>query len=370
MTSALFSPIALRGLTLPNRIVVSPMAQYSAQDGCAGDWHLVHLGQLSCSGAGLLMTESTAIEAEGRGSLSCLGLYGEPQAQALKRVIDFCRLHGSAQLGVQLTHTGRKGSIRAPWAGRGTLPVAEGGWNVVAPSALAFDANSPLPTALEQDGLQRIKQGFVAAAERAVHIGFDVIELHAAHGYLLHQFLSPLSNQRVDAYGGDAARRMRYPLEIAAAVRAVVPDHKALGLRISAGDWCEGGTSLDEAVAFAGALKDIGCDYVCVSSGGLVANQQIKVSPGYQVPFAAAVKQRTGMPTRTVGMITHAQQAEQIVSTGQADMVAIGRAMLDNPRWGWHAAQALGAKVGYPPQYERCSAAVWPGAKLLRPDPQ
>ena len=371
MRNALFSSLALGGIELPNRIAVSPMAQYSSNaDGCASDWHLVHLGQMSYSGAGLVMTEATAIEPDGRGSLSCLGLYGDPQEQALQRVVDFCRQSGNARLGVQLSHTGRKGSIRAPWAGRGTLPVEEGGWDVYGPSSIAADGNGPVPTAFDAAALLRIKNAFCSAAERAVRIGFDVVELHAAHGYLLHQFLSPLSNQRSDEYGGDAVRRMRFPLEVAAAVRAVVPADRAIGVRISASDWAEGGFGLEDAVSFAGALKDIGCDYVCVSSGGLVGYQQIKVGPEYQVPFAAEVRERTGITTRAVGMIALPQQAEAIVASGRADFVALGRAMLDDPRWGWHAAEVLGGKVNYPKQYERAGSAFWPGAKLLRPGPQ
>ncbi|WP_296560253.1 NADH:flavin oxidoreductase/NADH oxidase [Pigmentiphaga sp.] len=366
--TALFSPLVLGGMELPNRIAVSPMAQYSsAPDGCASDWHLVHLGQLSYSGAGLVMTEATAVEPDGRGSLQCLGLYGDSQEQALGRVVDFCRQWGGARLGVQLSHTGRKGSVRLPWAGRGPLPAEEGGWPVLAPSALAADEGGPVPAELDEAGLRRVAQAFVSAARRAVRIGFDVIELHAAHGYLLHQFLSPLSNRRDDAYGGDAARRMRFPLEVAQAVRAVVPSDRALGVRISASDWAEGGFGLDDAVAFAGTLKSIGCDYVCVSSGGLVGRQQIRVGPEYQVPFAAEVRQRTGLATRAVGMIALAQQADAIVRSGRADFVALGRAMLDDPRWGWHAAEALGAEVDYPKPYARAASAAWPGARLVRP---
>jgi 2,4-dienoyl-CoA reductase-like NADH-dependent reductase (Old Yellow Enzyme family) len=367
MTSKLFTPITLGQLELANRIAISPMAQYSAVDGCASDWHLAHLGHLSYSGAGLLMTEATAVEPDGRGSPHCPGLYGDAQEQAYKRVVDFCRQFGSAHLGVQLWHAGRKASARPPWAGRGPLPAAEGGWETVAPSAIAPDASSPAPRALDESGLQRIQRAFRDAAQRAVRAGFDVMELHSAHGYLLHQFLSPLSNQRDDGYGGGARQRMRFPLEVAAAVRAVVPADRVLGLRISANDWAEGGFGIDDAVAYAGALKDIGCDYVCVSSGGLVAHQKIKVGPGYQVEFAEAVRKRTGIATRAVGMITHPEQAEEIVRSGRADMVALGRAMLDNPRWGWHAAEALGAKIRYPRQYERCGADAWPGARLLRP---
>jgi 2,4-dienoyl-CoA reductase-like NADH-dependent reductase (Old Yellow Enzyme family) len=367
MTSALFTPITLGRLELTNRIAVSPMAQYSATDGCPGDWHLAHLGHLSYSGAGLLMTEATAVEPIGRGSHYCPGLYGEPQERAFKRIVDFCREFGNARIGVQLWHAGRKASARAPWAGRGPLPVAEGGWETVAPSAIAPDAASPAPRPLDEAGLQRVKNAFCDAAQRAVRAGFDVVELHSAHGYLLHQFLSPLSNRRDDGYGGDAKRRMRFPLEVAAAVRSVVPADRALGLRITAEDWAEGGFGIDDAVAYTGALKDIGCDYVCVSSGGLVANQKITVGPGYQVPFAEAVRKRTGIATRAVGMITHPEQAEDIVQSGRADMVALGRAMLDNPRWGWHASEALGAKIRYPRQYERSGADAWPGARLLRP---
>ncbi|VCU70941.1 NADPH dehydrogenase [Pigmentiphaga humi] len=367
MTRSLFSPLALGRVELPNRIAVSPMAQYSSDaDGCASDWHLAHLGQLCYSGAGLLMTEATAVEPAGRGSLRCLGLYGDAQEQALARVVAFCKQWGSARVGVQLSHAGRKASIRPPWAGRGPLPPEEGGWQPLAPSALAGDAGAPVPQALDEQGIARIRQAFVDAAARAARTGFDVVELHAAHGYLLHQFLSPLSNQRGDAYGGSAAGRMRLPLEIAEQVRAALPADRALGVRISASDWAEGGFGLDDAVALAGALKEIGCDYVCVSSGGLVGHQRISVGPGYQVPFAAAVRERTGIATRAVGLISRPEQADAIVRSGEADFVALGRAMLDDPRWGWHAADALGGQVPYPKQYERAASKVWPGARPAR----
>lgn len=367
MDSRLFSPIDVGPVTVPNRIAVSPMAQYSAVDGCATDWHLMHLGHLACSGAGLLMTEATAIEPMGRGSHSCLGLYGDAQEQALKRVVDACRQFGAERIGVQLAHSGRKGSIRSPSAGRGPLPPAEGGWEVIAPSPIAFDDASAVPVALDAAGLERVRAAFCEAARRAARAGFDVVELHAAHGYLLHEFLSPLSNRRQDRYGGNREGRLRYPVEVAAAVRAALPADRALGLRINGNDWAEGGFSVEDAVALAGALKEVGADYVCVSSGGLVSHQQIKIGPGYQVPFAAEVRRRTGMVTRAVGLITQPQQAEDIIRSGQADMVALGRAMLDNPRWGWHAAEALGVKARYPRQYDRCAPQAWPGARIVRP---
>ncbi len=357
-TPALFSAIALRALTLPNRIVVSPMCQYSAEDGCATDWHLVHLGSFAVSGVGLLMVEMTNVEARGRITPYCLGLYSDENEQALARVVAWCRRYGRAPLGIQLGHAGRKASTLPPWRGRELLGPAEGGWETVAPSALAVAADAPKPRALDIAEIEGLIKAFSAAARRADRLGFDAIELHGAHGYLLHQFLSPLSNRRRDAYGGSLENRMRFALEVFAAVRAVWPAHKPLGVRVSATDWHEDGWSLEDTVELAGRLRELGCDWIDVSSGGIAPGIAIPTGPGYQVPFAARVRAETGAPTIAVGLITDPHQAERIVAEGHADMVALARGMLYDPRWAWHAADALGAESGYPRQYERCRPAL------------
>jgi len=366
MTAKLFTPLELGGITLPNRIVVSPMCQYSADDGCMSDWHLVHLGSLACSGAGLLMVEATGVAREGRISHGCTGLYSEHNQAAMKRVVDACRRITRSPIGVQLAHAGRKASVHPPFHGGKPLGAAESPWQTVAPSAIAHDADWHVPHELSVAEIRALVEAFAAAARRALAIGFDVLELHSAHGYLLHQFLSPLSNRRSDAYG---AERMKFPLEVAQAVRAVWPKERALGARITASDWAEGGFGPADAVTYARELKRIGLDYVCVSSGGLVAHQRIKVEPGYQVPFAAQVKKNVPIAVCTVGMIANPDQAEAIVSGGEADLVAMARALLDDPRWVWHAAERFGVKIEYPPQYARSHPSLWPGAALARPRP-
>jgi 2,4-dienoyl-CoA reductase-like NADH-dependent reductase (Old Yellow Enzyme family) len=352
--SALFSPINLRGLHLDNRIVVSPMCQYSAENGCADDWHLMHLGQFSVSGAGLMMVEMTNVEAAGRITPACLGLYSDENESALARVVAFCRRHGSIGIGVQLAHAGRKASTLPPWQGRAALAPDEGGWQTVSASAIAAGRQLPPPRALSCAEIAGLIEDFAVAARRAQRIGFDAIELHAAHGYLLHQFLSPLSNQRDDEYGGSFANRMRFPLQVYDAVRAVWPGDKPLGVRISAVDYLDGGWTLDDSVLFGQRLAERGCDWIDVSSGGIAEGEKIPVGPGYQVPFAEQIREKTGVATMAVGLITQARQAEAIISSGQADMVALARGMLYNPRWAWHAAAELGAEVAYPNQYLRC----------------
>jgi 2,4-dienoyl-CoA reductase-like NADH-dependent reductase (Old Yellow Enzyme family) len=354
LSSVLFAPIELRGLTLSNRIVVSPMCQYSAVDGCATDWHLMHLGQFAVSGAGLLIVEMTNVEARGRISPRCMGLYSDDNERAIKRVVDFCKAYGNTPVAVQLAHAGRKASTRPPWEGREPIGEWEGGWRPVAPSAVASGEDELPPLELTREEIHVLVSEFEAATKRAIRAGFEAIELHAAHGYLLHQFLSPLSNLRDDEYGGDANRRMRFPLEVVAAVRAAWPDDKPLGVRVSATDWVEGGWSLEDTVRFAHELKSLGCDWIDVSSGGLVKDQQITTGPGYQVPFSERVRSETGMTTIAVGMITEPEQAEAIVAGGKADMVALARGMLYDPRWTWHAAEALDGNVRYPNQYLRC----------------
>jgi len=360
--SALFSPIRLADLELANRVVVSPMCQYSANDGVASDWHLTHLGMLANSGAGLLVAEMTDVERHGRISHGCLGLYSDDCEAALERVVAHCHRIGTAKIGLQLAHAGRKGSARKPWEGRGQGTAAPDPWQTIAPSAIPFGAGWAAPRAMTHEDIERVREAFAAAAGRAVRIGFDAIELHMAHGYLLHSFVSPLSNRRNDEYGGTLDGRMRFPLEVARAVRAMVPNGTPVGARITGTDWVDGGLTADDAVVFAKALKAEGLDYVDVSSGAITAEAQRAPTPGFNVPFAAQVKRQVGIATRTVGLIATPKQAEAIIAEGKADMVALARAFLDNPHWAWHAAAALGAEVARPKQYLRAAPKVWPGA--------
>ena len=367
MTAKLFTPVSLGGITLPNRIVVSPMCQYSAADGAMTDWHLMHLGSLACSGAGLLIIEATGVTREGRISHGCTGLYSDQNEAAMKRVVDACRGVTKSPIGVQLGHAGRKASVQVPWAGGKPLPSAESPWQTVAPSALPFAEGWHVPHELSTDEIRGIADAFAASAARALRIGLDLVELHSAHGYLLHQFLSPNSNKRSDDYGGSLENRMRAPLEIARALREAWPKDRALGARITASEWAPGGFEPQDATAYAKQLKAIGFDYVCVSSGGNVPQQKINVVPGYQVGFAETVKRGAQLPVMAVGMIAEPQQAEDILAAGRADMVALARGMLDDPRWVWHAAERFGVKLDLPPQYARAHHELWPGAKLARP---
>lgn len=349
----LFSPYALGPLALANRIVIAPMCQYSCADGAAGDWHVQHLGQLAMSGAGLLILEATAVNAEGRISPGDLGLWDDRTELALAGVLAQVREFSSMPIAMQISHAGRKASSRAPWEGGQLIPATEGGWLPVAPSALPHAPTEPPPQALDAAGLVAIRQAFVDTAVRAHRLGIDAIELHAAHGYLLHQFLSPLSNQRDDAYGGSLANRMRFVLEVFDAVQAALPKGYPLGLRLSATDWVEGGWDLAQSIVLSHALKERGCAFIHVSSGGVSPLQKIVLGPNYQVGFAQAIREATGLPTIAVGLITEAQQAQDIVASGQADLVALARGILYNPRWPWHAAAALGATVQAPKQYWR-----------------
>ncbi|HET7650242.1 MAG TPA: NADH:flavin oxidoreductase/NADH oxidase [Gammaproteobacteria bacterium] len=352
--SKLFSPVNLGKLELRNRIMVAPMCQYSADDGCATDWHMIHLGHLALSGAGVILTEATAVEPEGRISPDDLGLYSDETETALARVVKAIRNYSAIRIGVQLAHAGRKASTRVPWEGGAQIkPEEPRGWQPVAPSPLPFADGEVSPLALDKRGLERVKQAFASAAQRAHRLGLDVIEVHSAHGYLLHQFLSPLSNQRSDEYGGSLDNRMRFPLEVFDAVRAAVPPEMAVGIRISATDWVDGGWDIEQSVAYAHELDTRGCAYIHVSSGGLSPLQKIPVQPNYQVPFAERIRRETGMLTIAVGLITEPEQAEAIIESGQADMVALARAMLYDPRWPWHAAAKLGAQVVAPNQYLR-----------------
>ncbi len=355
MTSALFTPLRLRSLTLPNRIIVSPMCQYSAEDGSANDWHLIHLGSLSLGGAGLLFVEATAVEPIGRITPGCHGLYSDENERALARVVEAIRRYSPINLGIQLAHAGRKGSSEVPWRGGMLIPPNQGGWQPVAPSALPHLPQETAPTPLDRAGLQRIRDAFAAAARRALRLGFDAIELHSAHGYLLHEFLSPISNRREDEYGGSRDNRMRFPLEVFEAVRAVWPQDRPLGVRISSTDWVEGGWDIADSVALARELKARGCDWIDCSGGGVSPQQKIPLGPGYQVPFSKRIRAEAAIPTVAVGLITDPKHAEAIIDGGEADMVAMARAMLYDPRWAWHAAAALGGEVHAPEQYWRCA---------------
>lgn len=351
--SKLFSTITLGSLVLNNRIAISPMCQYSAKHGQASDWHLIHLGHMALSGAGLLFIEATAVTPEGRISAGDLGLWSDQTEAALARVLKPIRQYSSIPIAIQLAHAGRKASTLVPWEGGQSIGPEHGGWQTVAPSALPFSTNDARPLALDDAGLQRIRNDFVSAAQRAHRLGMDAIELHAAHGYLMHEFLSPLSNTRADRYGGTLENRMRFPLEVFEAIRAAVPDDKPVGIRISATDWVAGGWDIEQSVIFAKELQRRGCAFIDVSSGGLSPLQQIPAEPGYQVPFAERIRRETGLTTIAVGLITEPEQAETIISSGQADMVALARGMLYDPRWPWHAAAKLGAQVDAPRQYLR-----------------
>lgn len=362
--SVLFSPVSVAGLDLANRIAVSPMCEYSADDGCANDWHLIHLGMLANSGAALVVVEATHVERHGRITHGCLGLYSDANEAALARVMASARRAGSARFGIQLAHSGRKGSAQRPWEGGASLKVEDDPWETIAASPLPFGEGWQTPRQATESDMNRVREAFVNAAKRALAIGFDEIELHLAHGYLLHGFMSPISNKRSDDYGGSFENRMRFPLSVVRAVRAVVPKGIPLGARITGSDWRDGGLTPDDAVAIAKLLKAEGVDFICVSSGGVAADIRNPSEPGYNVPIAARVKREAGILTRTVGLIVKPEQAEDVVAKGAADQVAIGRAFLDDPHWAWHAAKALGAEVPRPVQYARSGPKLWaPAAK-------
>jgi 2,4-dienoyl-CoA reductase-like NADH-dependent reductase (Old Yellow Enzyme family) len=364
MATSLFSPIKLAGVELGNRIVVSPMCQYSANDGCASDWHIAHLVMLANSGAGLVVVEATHVERHGRITHGCLGLYSDNCELTLKHVIDIGRRYGTTKFGIQLAHAGRKASSQRPWEGGGALKPGEDPWETIGPSALPFGPGWHVPREMTAADIARVREAFVSAAQRAVRIGFDAIELHGAHGYLIHSFMSPFSNKRTDQYGGSFENRLRFPLEVARAVRAAVPHSIALGARITGSDWLDGGLTPADAVAFTKSLKEVGLDYVDVSSGGITAEARTPTTSGYNVPIADEVRRATGIATRTVGLIVMPKQAEEVIAEGKADMVALARAVLDNPHWGWYAAQVLGAETKRPPQYLRASSKLWPGMAM------
>ena len=352
--SALFQPLNLGALALENRIVIAPMCQYSAVDGDATDWHTIHLGHLALSGAGLMIIEATAVTPEGRITPTDLGLYCDANEAALARTLAAVRANSAIPIAMQLAHAGRKGSSRAPWDGGQQIPAdAADGWLAEAPSAIPHAPGEEAPHALDAAGLARVRDAFAAAAARAARLGLDGLEIHMAHGYLLHEFLSPLSNRREDAYGGSLENRLRFPLEVFRAVRDAFPAGKPVWVRLSATDWVDGGWDLDGSVALARALKDAGCAAIHVSTGGVSPQQKIPLAAGYQVPFAARIKAEVGLPTIAVGLITEPELAEKIVADGEADAVGLARAMLYDPRWPWHAAARLGAQVRAPRQYWR-----------------
>jgi 2,4-dienoyl-CoA reductase-like NADH-dependent reductase (Old Yellow Enzyme family) len=367
MTPHLFSPIRFRGVTLPNRISVSPMCQYSSTDGFANDWHLVHLGARAAGGAGLVFTEATAVLPEGRITPNDLGIWKDEHIAPLKRIVEF--LHGQgAHAGMQLAHAGRKASMNRPWDGERLLAPAEGGWTeVAAPSAVAFSDTYAKPHELNKEGIAAVKQGFAAAAQRALAAGFDVIELHSAHGYLLHEFMSPLSNQRTDEYGGSFENRIRLVVETVDALRAVWPEHLPLFVRISATDWTEGGWDIAQSVELARVLKQHGVDLVDTSSGGNVPGAKIPTGPGYQVPFAAQIRREAGIATAAVGQITEAAQADTIIRAGESDLVQLAREMLRDPYWPLHAAEVLNVDISWPAQYLRAAHRTSVARKPVEP---
>ena len=347
----LFSPLTVRGVTIRNRVAVSPMCQYSCVEGLADDWHLVHLGSRAAGGAGLVVVEASAVTRDGRISPGDLGIWEDRHIEPLTRVASFVHRMG-AVAGIQIAHAGRKASCAAPIDGGASLKTPEeGGWTVVGPSPIPFSPGDPVPLPLDEAGLDGVVKDFADAAKRSLTAGFKVVEIHCAHGYLLHEFLSPLSNRRTDDYGGSLENRMRLPLRVAEAVRSVWPDELPLFVRISATDWVEGGWELEQSIVLARALKDKGVDLIDCSSGALVPTAKIPVGPGFQVPFAAAIRRETGLLTGAVGMITGFEQANAVITSGEADIVLLAREMLRDPYWPIHAAVALGHEVPWPAQY-------------------
>jgi 2,4-dienoyl-CoA reductase-like NADH-dependent reductase (Old Yellow Enzyme family) len=351
----LFNPLSIRDLKFANRVFVSPMCEYSSNDGYANDWHFVHLGSRAVGGAGLVLTEATAVLPEGRISPQDLGIWSDEHIERLARIVSFIHDQGSVA-GMQLAHAGRKASTHRPWEGSGAIPESEGGWKkVVAPSALRFADHYPMPQALTHEGIQEVIAAFAQAARRACDAGFRVIEIHAAHGYLIHEFLSPLSNQREDTYGGSFENRTRLIREIVAAVRSSWPEQAPLFVRISATDWVHGGWDVRQSIELARTLKELGVDVIDCSSGGSVPHAKIPVGPGYQTPFAEEIRRETGIMTGAVGMITSPIQAEQIIGTGQADAVILAREFLRDPYWPLRAARELGQLISWPAQYLRAA---------------
>jgi 2,4-dienoyl-CoA reductase-like NADH-dependent reductase (Old Yellow Enzyme family) len=348
----LFSPLTIRGVTFRNRIAVSPMCEYSSDDGFANDWHLVHLGSRAVGGAGLVMTEAAAVEPRGRISPTDLGIWKDAHIEMLARITRFIRDQGAVP-GIQLAHAGRKASTRVPWEGGGVVPESEGGWQAVAPSPIPFGPAEPAPRELTKSEIRATVEAFAAAARRAASAGFQIVEIHAAHGYLINEFLSPLTNHRADEYGGAFDGRIRIALEVAAAVRGAWPDSQPLFMRISAIDWVEDGWQIEDSVELARRLGPLGVDLMDCSSGGVVPHAKVRIGPAYQAPFAERIRRESGLLTGAVGMITEPHQADAIVRAGQADMVLLAREFLRHPYWPLHAAKALGAPAAVPEQYTR-----------------
>jgi 2,4-dienoyl-CoA reductase-like NADH-dependent reductase (Old Yellow Enzyme family) len=351
MSVSLFDHLQIRSLDITNRVWVSPMCQYSAKNGVVGEWHRIHLGAFASGGAGLIMVEATGVVPEGRISIGCPGIWSEDRAEAFRPIVDFAHSMG-AKIGIQLAHAGRKASTMLPWDDHLMASEQEGGWQSVAPSPIAFHG-MPIPRELSLSDIADLTQSFVRAAQRASAVGFDVIELHAAHGYLFHQFYSSLTNQRTDLYGGDLEGRTRFLREVAQEVRRSIPAETPLFVRISATDWLEGGWNINDSISLVRELKNVGVDLIDVSSGGLIHGTKVPVGPGYQVPFSESIKKETGILTSTVGLITDAHQAEEIITSGKADAVMLARAMLRNPRWALAAAEELGVQIPWPLQYIR-----------------
>ncbi len=362
-SSPLFQPIKLRSLDIPNRIVVEPMCQYSAIDGSANEWHRIHLGSMCLSGAGIVMVEATACEARGRITPNCLGLYSDENERCLAEILRTVREVSNVALGIQIGHAGRKASIARPWEGRGPVAHEKGGWATIGPSPIPFAPDWPAPQEMSDADLETVKQAHIQATERAKRLGFDLIELHSAHGYLLSTFLSPLSNHRTDKYGGDLEARMRYPLEVIKAVRDTWPEEKPMSVKFNGTDWADGGFDGDDSVVYALALKEIGVDLVFLSGGGVSSSAKVPVGPSYQLPYAERVKKDANILAGAVGMIYSPHQAETIIRDQQADFVGMARAFLFDPRWVQHAAVTLGEEVAYPPQYERGSPSLWKPAQ-------
>ncbi len=353
MSSKLFSPFTMRGMTIDNCTVVSPMCEYSAIDGNAQDWHLMHLGQFATGGFGLVITEAAAVEPRGRITPQDLGLWCDENEEALGRVMRFCKEFGQAKMGIQLAHAGRKASCNRPWEGRDVLQADQNPWQTISSAANPHDVGWHTPKMMDRGDMDAVKAAFVAATERSDRLGFDMIEVHSAHGYLFHEFLSPIANTRNDEYGGPIDNRMRFPLEVFAAMREVWPESKPMGLRLSTTDWVDNGWSPEESVIYAEKLKALGCDYICASSGGVSEQQRIELGEGYQVKFAEKIRKEADIPTMAVGMIYDPHHAESVVANGQADMVALARGLLFDPHWAVRAAAALGVEANSPPQYER-----------------
>jgi 2,4-dienoyl-CoA reductase-like NADH-dependent reductase (Old Yellow Enzyme family) len=370
MTQAkLFSPLRVGNIELVNRIVIAPMCQYSAHDGCMTDWHVIHLGHLALSGAALLTIEATAVTPEGRITYADVGLFTDRCERAMGRVLEAVRGWSDIPIAIQLSHAGRKASTEVPWKGGAQIPLGHRhAWPTVAPSPIAARPSDRAPTELDRDGLKAIREAFVEAAQRASRLGLNAVQLHGAHGYLLHQFLSPLSNQREDEYGGSFENRIRFPLEVFQAVRDVYPPERPVTMRLSGTDWVQGGWTIEETVEFSRLLEQRGCGAIHVSSGGLTSAQDIPVGPSYQVPLARAVKAAVKIPVIAVGLITEYEQAEAVIGTGDADLVALARAILYDPRWPWHAAAHFGAQVSGPPQYLRSQPRQFPNLFMVRAD--